>query len=811
MGPVAPVFVLGGHLSVEVALAAVQGLSKDTPVAIEEGRGRGERRIHLLSAGMLATGLPELSPGLPLHVALSLEGRTPARVYDVSATTSDLPLASGAVVVDGPVIVGWLPPDSFGSEGLRSAGTGSRLPSIGVDAGVGDGAVVGGGGWAPAGSEPGPSGPMVGAPAQPGPPTKPWWKPSWPTPGSDRPRSATPPSSRPSSPGPDVQAEAESGAEVGADPAEEAGSGSRAPAAARFRAYPHLAAPEATVPERPFTIDVGFLAAATKPGDNAGPVIIANAPAVLTFEVQLSGFGFTFPAGSTASLTVTRDQPVETVPVQAVADAVPAEFLRSIEAIYSLDGVPVGSAWCDVLVRPADAPPSEAALTQPFPAAGAFGSTPTTATTTTAMSTTGTPTSGGSELGPVGAAPPDLTVTIKSRQGYPELEWLFQSPHPVARPTAPVHTTLAQGTAQAFATQLIQQMPRRRDDPLLAAEVRGLGDIVAEQIPVEFWHVLAAVLAAVPGGRTPTVLLVLDEPYIPWELALVDGRIPPDLTPDVAEVPLLGCLFAVGRWLLPRRQPLGPDRPSTPPPDRMGAATMAVVVGDYESSALRLEGAIAECAALIEQFDALRVGITVSDIDALIADRLERDGTPYGPALVHFALHGQTSSAQQQFVGLKIGPRGEQLLHPFSVTASPLTGNNRPFVFLNACQVGAAMTTLGTMGGLVPAFVTSGSRAVVGPLWDVDDGLAKDLSADFYTEVLEQAVPVGEAVRRLRAKFARTEVHTATPLAYVFYGHPGLVLDRSRVDARPDDTDLYDTDVGDADGVGTDPGDGADS
>lgn len=536
------------------------------------------------------------------------------------------------------------------------------------------------------------------------------------------------------------------------------------PGNARFRAFPELSAPVEVTAGSAFQIDIGFATGSAAGGD---PVVIPGAPPVLAFEVQLSGFGFTFGSGATTILSVTRDSPQERVVVQVVADAVPTAFARSIEATFSLGGVPVGEAWCDVVVSP----PGRRAL-EP------------------AAAMTARPPAGGAELGLPPAEAPDLTVTIRSRQGHSALSWSFQTPHPVQRPSAPVLTELSAVTAQAFATQIIQQLSKRRDDPFLVSEVRGIGDVVAEQLPVEFWHVLADVLRLVPDGRTPTLLLLLDEAYVPWELALVTDRLPPDLIPDGPEIPLIGCLLAVSRWVLPRRQPLGHDRPATPPPDGMSAATMAVVVGDYSSSALRLEGAIAECAALVERYDALRVGIAAEEVHALVDDMLERDGVHYAPAVVHFALHGQTSPTQQQYVGLKIGVAGDRLLHPMTLTRSAMAGRNRPFVFLNACQVGSAMETLNSMGGLAPALVTGGARGVIGPLWDVDDSLAKDLSTTFYVEVLEQAVPVGEAMRRLRSRFGRTPVLTATPLAYVYYGHPALVLDRGPRTTPPDQEEV---------------------
>ena len=117
-----------------------------------------------------------------------------------------------------------------------------------------------------------------------------------------------------------------------------------------------------------------------------------------------------------------------------------------------------------------------------------------------------------------------------------------------------------------------------------------------------------------------------------------------------------------------------------------------------------------------------------------------------------------------------------RLLETFSV-GGPRLENTVPkygMVFLNACQVGTAGVTLGQFAGFPGALLRAGTSAVIGPIWEVNDVAAHQLVVEFYEDALEKNVPVSETLRKLRAGCDPTA--TTTPLAYIFYGHPDLVL-----------------------------------
>ncbi|RYU14828.1 CHAT domain-containing protein [Nocardioides iriomotensis] len=550
---------------------------------------------------------------------------------------------------------------------------------------------------------------------------------------------------------------------------------------ARFRAFPSATGPAEVQAGELFTVSVGFTTQATSAG--AKPVVRANAAPELTFEVQADGFGFHFPDGIRLSLTVERDNPTTAkVAINVVADDVPVPVDRSVEVMFSIGGGVVGFAWCDLTVHPAQHPTAPGPSLEP--PADAAPSKPVA-----------TGSGGGTAIGTAGE-PADLTVTILTSQGSPEIHWQFHTPYSVDRPDGQVTNALPAANAQAFADQLMGQLPALKGSGMLDNAVRGLGLDVSGVFPLEFWHVLADVWVRVrqeSPGRVPTLMFITSEPFVPWELAWVvgDQHVPSSLLPDVGseEHRQLGVLWSIGRWITPAPQPMGPARPVTPPEPTIDATTMAVVIGDYQGPGVeKLVHAVDEGNALTLIYDAVSVGIDEGEVLTLMDDQLTRDEVPYRPAVVHMAAHGKVGLTAQQYTGIVLG--NKRVLDPWVIKGSKLGRESRPFVFLNACQVGTASTVLNTYGGLAAAFLVSGCRGFLAPLWNVDDDVARDLSLRFYEQVLDDGVSVGEAVRQMRASFLTDPDATAsaTPLAYTFYGHPNLVLRRPRKRARPQET-----------------------
>lgn len=497
-----------------------------------------------------------------------------------------------------------------------------------------------------------------------------------------------------------------------------------------------------------FEIQVG-LASEEVGGIGGGPMTI-HAPAP-TFELtmQVVGDRFEFPDGIRRTVTVDRaDLDAAMATVQAIAPAITDQWRGVIEVEYSVAGVPAGRAWRHVTVSPT-----------PVAVAPEPGRLP--------MDMTEQP-------------PPDLTVTVTEGDAAGDLLWTFVTPHQVDLPNHQVRSRLPLASAQAFALEQVKDIDRSDGTPVAENRIKGIARAVASAAPVEFWEVLAKVWrTAADLGRSPSLLLVSSDVYVPWELASVEADWIVDRTlVDDALPPVLGAHVRLGRWLpAGPRTPAGIERPAVPPARSVDIGRMAVVVGDYKAeTGLRpLPKAKDEGVALSDRYQAFWISGTLAEVDRLLDCTLTERGDPVAVELVHFACHGEVDPANPAYNGIVLSDSAQRL-DPTIVRGSELGRETSPFVFLNACQLAQTTTDLlCDYGGLAGAFLTEGCRGFVAPLWSVDDTLAHDIALEFYRLVLDDQVAVGEAMRQVRASFAPTpDGSETTPLAYVFYGHPEL-------------------------------------
>jgi hypothetical protein len=99
-------------------------------------------------------------------------------------------------------------------------------------------------------------------------------------------------------------------------------------------------------------------------------------------------------------------------------------------------------------------------------------------------------------------------------------------------------------------------------------------------------------------------------------------------------------------------------------------------------------------------------------------------------------------------------------------------------------MIGIGGELLGDMGGFPGNCLKGGFGGVLGALWEVDDRVAKDVALEFWRRAMPASgkpEPVAAILRDLRAKYVvdPATVPIATYLAYVYYGHPRLTLERS--------------------------------
>jgi hypothetical protein len=275
------------------------------------------------------------------------------------------------------------------------------------------------------------------------------------------------------------------------------------------------------------------------------------------------------------------------------------------------------------------------------------------------------------------------------------------------------------------------------------------------------WKALTAVTQAV-HPRRPTVLLLSEEAYVPWELATMPTPI------DDTVVGVLGAQLPIGRWVL------AVDRPKLPPPRLVHVDGMVVISGRYEQPGWsRLEAAEAEAAALVTDYHAVGVDAVTSKVVSCLL------GDPAADVL-HFCLHGKydPGSAKQGLVLID----GE-VIDPLVVKGGSLV--RAPLVFLNACQVGTGQQTLGDYAGLAESFLFAGAAAVVAPLWSIDDAVASSMAERFYSRAFTGEA-LAEIVRAERAGFgAGAGQSSSTLMAFQFFGHPEMRLERTGVPLPP--------------------------
>jgi len=293
-------------------------------------------------------------------------------------------------------------------------------------------------------------------------------------------------------------------------------------------------------------------------------------------------------------------------------------------------------------------------------------------------------------------------------------------------------------------------------------ELAGIGRDIAALIPKAIIdEVLTPAFAA--GKPPPSILLMTDEPFVPWELARLSAA---QAGRDKHDKPaFLGALARIGRWWT------GEASSGAPSQTRIEHIS-AVAASQYglASNLQTLQYAIAERSDLQAGYQAEPVEARRADVDAWL------DREPRVPGhLAHIALHGY-SDALADVQGLVLGDGA--VLTPKRLAGEWDEGQAPRFavVFLNACQVGTGGERLGRIAGFPGALIKGGASAFIAPLWEVQDEVARDFSRDFYAKTLGDGLEVGEALRAIRAETKAGG--SITPWAYLYYGHPRLRLIR---------------------------------
>ena len=365
---------------------------------------------------------------------------------------------------------------------------------------------------------------------------------------------------------------------------------------------------------------------------------------------------------------------------------------------------------------------------------------------------------------PTAPVAPDLTIQIRFGEREGDLAWQFLTSNPAFDFDKVQATTRLGSRPEAYAQQVMQDMEHATADDD-HQYLKSIGGTIASRLPRGFitqFGNLSRVLE-----RPPTVLLVTEESFIPWELAYFEDPVFPGCN-------YFGAQAVIGRWYVQQgaMEPLGEvgEELGVPasPRGSINLDRIAVVWGSYPEEPL--DQAVAEARRMIDEYHAESIEARFDDVRAFF------DGDP-GHTLIHYAGHGEFG-ADAVSAGLRMVDGG--LINVHHVGSSRFGGG--PLVFLNACQVGTGFEQLGGLGSMIEALVRGGAVAVVAPLWSVADDVANTLAAEFYQRVVAStpdsvAESPAAVLREQRSRF--TDDLSASLMAYQFYGHPNLVISRT--------------------------------
>lgn len=490
-----------------------------------------------------------------------------------------------------------------------------------------------------------------------------------------------------------------------------------------FEAYPALSMPDAVPVDTPFDIFVGFREDAD-PGVTGGRMLVEHPDPAKDCLVVLIGDG----------VTIDRDH--DTLPLRMNAQVRFSGRLEagveqaSVKVLFFYDSQLIGTAKRGIAA-----------------AASRIAASPGFAPAEDANPCRMTP--------PAPESFVDITVSLTLLQDG-RLEWRLAAPAASADlPARPLYSPHPLPESKQFAADLLRDLKTQDHRGVLAKNIlETTGQDIAAFVPPELFDLLLQVHAQI--RRPPTLLLLTNEVFVPWELAYVAPPL------DESAPRFLAAQTQMGRWLEDSNVML-------PPAVTLEVKRVTAVASKYglSSGQRELKQALAEQQYLREKWLAVPLEAVKADMEAMVS------GAKIPGHLVHFAVHGY-SDPNVNNQALLLDDRNQL---PATALTGAYTCGETPrfsFVFLNACQVGSPGRTLGHAGGFPGVLVRRGTLGFIAPLWDVDDDLACAHAQAFYDETFEREQPVGAVLHARRGTYK--EDGSTTPMAYIYYGHPALRL-----------------------------------
>lgn len=514
-------------------------------------------------------------------------------------------------------------------------------------------------------------------------------------------------------------------------------------------AWPHLDAPSIAVIGVPFTVELGLRPTQDARIQGATRLVVPVGDFALEYALSVHRSSFELVEGERSGiLKVTKETPFPRVrlTLRAIAGAELSDT-RRIGVIFSAEGTFRGYSYLDIQVA------------SPDRSTTSVGEQP--------------PTDGGAvDTGKaIQDEDPDLSIFIRKGDHLGGGALLFRatSPHKLnGLPGLEGECDIGM-KPEAFMKSIVEQVKNTDSGTQLLDHLIGKGIQVRRHLPDVIVDALRQVsLATAP--RVATVFILTEDPYVPWEFAVLEKNRPNDVAP------FLGAQFTVSRWALPRKQT--PPRPPVSVTIADGAVFTAVYEGiPYYAP---LQHAVQEAQDLCTRWPGTQpVAATYDAVSRWIKGE-------EGADVLHFALHGKLDCTGMGscLVLLEGSQDGKYRAVPLHA-AQVLSGNleeRTPFVFLNACQTATSGEVLGDYAGLAVAFIEAGASAVVSPLWAIDDAVARQIALTFYEQAVDKSQPVAEALRQTRAKISSVTAQqmgaqqVLSCLAYQYLGHPRFRL-----------------------------------
>ena len=241
-------------------------------------------------------------------------------------------------------------------------------------------------------------------------------------------------------------------------------------------------------------------------------------------------------------------------------------------------------------------------------------------------------------------------------------------------------------------------------------------------------------------GKVRSIMIISDEPWIPWEIIKPSYEVEPD---KYKEDKFLCEGYFLSRWIS------GP-----PPPSLIKISRGALVAPQSNLSDVEREAKFMMSLGNVERVE--------SYLDNIL--KLLREG---GFHLIHFACHGEFDPDEHENSTIYLQ---DDKLMPRDISGERRNfGKDRPFVFLNACKTARADFSLVGIGSWADKFVSAKSSGFLGSSWEVKDNLAFSFSETFYN-ALRGNKTIGEAMKEARLQISQEP--DPTWLAYTLYADP---------------------------------------